>query len=147
VCINHNLRKWRSSCKSAQMTTPSTKRGQRPSSADEMIRRSHLRSYPATSLRYWPWQCAEPFPASIIDTTQRTMKYVGINQHKNNKNKSYIYDWKLQTRNSFLMMMVQPEVYVSRWWPPPSWILKQGWYVFTIWPIIAKLCMNITTLM
>jgi len=38
--------------------------------------------------------------------------------------KSYFFDWKLQTRNSFLVMVVQPKVYFWRWRLPPSWIWK-----------------------
>jgi len=36
-------------------------------------------------------------------------------------------------------MVVQPEVYFSRWWPLPSSISKSCCHFFGIWPIVAKI--------
>jgi len=57
-------------------------------------------------------------------------------------NESYIFDWKLQTRISLLVMVVQPEVYFSRWRLLLSWIWKNCCPFFTIWPIVTKISGN-----
>jgi len=53
---------------------------------------------------------------------------------------------KLQTKISFLVMVVQPDVYFSSWRLPPSWISKNVCHFFTIRPIITKFSRQIATL-
>jgi len=55
-------------------------------------------------------------------------------------NNNYIFDWKLQTMNSFLVMVAQPEVYF------PRWISKNCCHLFTLWPFVGKFSRNIAAL-
>jgi len=50
-----------------------------------------------------------------------------------------------QTKNSFLVLVVQREVYFTRWRLPPSWVFKNCRHFFSIYPIVTNISGNIGT--
>ena len=59
---------------------------------------------------------------------------------------SLAFDWKWNTRSSYLILAVQLEMYFSRWLPPPSWTSKMCCHCFTHGSILTKFDRNVQSM-
>ena len=50
------------------------------------------------------------------------------------------FRWEVTNQEFLIIVAVQPEVYFSRWLPPPSWISRICCHFFNIISILTKFC-------